>query len=71
MGKIKGFSTYKHSTTSQITKGCKQRQVERSALLTKQFSAHSLRRLIFQNEKDFPHEVSLTLHYHFLPLHKH
>ena len=61
MGQRKGFSTYKRLTTSHMAKGCKQRRVEKSALLAKQFSEHSLRRFIFQDEKDFPLQISTNL----------
>ena len=40
-----------------MAKGCKQRRVERSVLLAKQFFEHSLRRLVFQDEKDFPLQI--------------
>lgn len=43
-----------------MTKSCKQRQVERSALLTKQFFEYSTRRLIFQDEKDFPLQIPIV-----------
>ena len=40
-----------------MANGCKQRRVEKSALLPKRFSVRSLRRLVFQYEKDFPLQI--------------
>ena len=41
----KGFCAYMHLTTPHMTTGCKQRRLERSALLSS--------KLVFHNEKDF------------------
>ena len=57
MVKRKGFCPYERLTTPHMTNGCKQKQVERSALLAKRFFEGSLRRLVFQDEKDFPLQI--------------
>ena len=57
MVKRKGFCPYERLTTPHMTNGCKQKQVERSALLAKRFFEGSLPRLVFQDEKDFPLQI--------------
>ena len=57
MVKKKGYRAYKRLSTPQMTTGCRKRRLERSASLAKRFSEHSLRRLVFQDEKDFSLQV--------------
>ena len=57
MVKRKGFRAYKRLTTLHMTNGCKQGRVERSAFLAKRFSERCLRRLVFQDQKDFLHQI--------------
>lgn len=57
MVKKKGYRAYKRVSTPQMTKACRERRVERSALLVERFSENSLCRLVFQDEKDFTLQV--------------
>ena len=57
MVKRKGYRAYKRLSTPQMSKGCRKRSLERSASLADRFSENSLRRLIFQDEKDFSLQV--------------
>ena len=53
MVKRKGFRAYNRITTLHMRNDCNQGRVERSAFLDKRFSERSLRRLVFQDQKDF------------------
>jgi len=57
MVKKKGYCAYKRVSTPQMTGACRERRVERSALLVERFSENSLCRLVFQDEKDFTLQV--------------
>ena len=55
--KKKNLYCYKHLKTPQMHSACHERRAERSGELLQRFSIHSLPRLIFQDEKDFSHQV--------------
>ena len=57
MVKRKGFRAYNRIRTLHLTNGCQQGRVERSAFLAKRFSERCLRRLDFQDQKDFLHQI--------------
>ena len=57
--KKKNLHCYKRLETPQMNSACRKRRAERAGKLLQRLSIHSLPRLVFQDENDFPFKYQL------------